>query len=359
MGWSIFKVLSRADCLGIDIGTSRIKLVELLQKGNSIHLSNYGDLELGGMKGEQFTPFRKSGSLVSVESVAEVVRAIMQEAEISSENAVFTIPDFSSFFTTIPLPLMEKDEVGRAVEYAARLHIPLPLAEVTLDWKIVKGTPGKTPLEVLLVSIPNDVVEQYQRIASLANLNLVALDAEVFALHRAVNNSQGKTFCLIDLGFFSTSITIVDEDVVRASHTVNVSAADFTRKIAGSENIEFEEAEEVKRALEDSEDEEKNTRIMEAVDPLIEKLAEEITRVSDSFTKKEKKEISEIVLAGGGVCFRGFEKAVSRKLQKRTRLIDPFVHTKYPKVLEEELPRKAPMYSVAVGGGLRGLSILG
>src|SRR3989338_5765056 len=115
-------------CLGVDIGTSVIKIVELSQRGKRSKLDNYGEMESLFLYEKPFRTFEKSTLTISNSDVVKAITAIISEAKMKAVKAYFSIPDFSTFFTTFRLPSMTREELPKAVEYQARQHIPLPLS---------------------------------------------------------------------------------------------------------------------------------------------------------------------------------------------------------------------------------------
>ncbi|MBI2574003.1 MAG: pilus assembly protein PilM [Candidatus Wildermuthbacteria bacterium] len=196
--------------LGIDIGTSSLKVVELSRWGERISLKNYGELKAGALYDKPFRSFEKNTLLLSNKDVARAIRAIVQEARIQTKKAVLSIPDFASFFTNFELPPMTKEELADAVRYEARKHIPVPLADVTFDWQIVEGRIERNqPVKILLAAVPNEIIFQYQEIAKAAGLELAALEAEVFGLMRSSVGEEKRPVLLMDIGAQSTTINIV------------------------------------------------------------------------------------------------------------------------------------------------------
>ena len=103
-----FKFLPRSS-VGIDIGTSSLKVVELSRWGTRKSLKNYGEIQASMLYDKPFRTFDKNTLTLSSEDIARGVRAICQEAKIETKEAVFSIPDFSSFFTYFELPAMSKE----------------------------------------------------------------------------------------------------------------------------------------------------------------------------------------------------------------------------------------------------------
>src|SRR3989344_6865664 len=108
------RVLPRA-ALGIDIGTSSLKVVELSRWGERKNLKNYGELRIPSLYKKPFRTFEKSTLLLETKDIARALKAILEEAKMESRRAVFSLPDFSSFFTNFQLPPMSKEEIPDAV----------------------------------------------------------------------------------------------------------------------------------------------------------------------------------------------------------------------------------------------------
>lgn len=345
--------------LGIDIGTSFVRIVELSRKGQAYKLGNYGGLETSSFKKRPFRVFEKNTLSLSNKEIAKSIQAIFKEAGIQAKEVNFSIPDFCSFFTSIKLPAMAKDEISQAVQYEIRPYVPLPLDEVTLDWSIVEGEPPGTALKVLVVAIPNDIVTQYREIAHLANLNLRILESEVFALTRSSikNGKEKKVIGLIDIGARSTTCSVTEGGVLKISHSFNTAGNQLTEIIARSLNIDYNKAEEVKKkhGLITNDEPEESKNVRKVLIPLIDSILEEIKKAFRNFYLKEGKEIERIVLAGGLVSMPGLKEYFSTELKKELDVADPFSNIACPAILSNTLKEIGPTYAVAMGLAMKGL----
>lgn len=342
-------------CLGVDIGTSAIKIVELSQQGKRKRLDNYGEMKTASLYEKPFRTFEKSILTVSNSDVVKSITAILREAKIETKEAYFSIPDFSTFFTALHLPLMSKEELPRAVQYEARQHIPLPLSEVVLDWQIIGQKLMNRKLsdfKVLLAAVPNEVISQYQGIARFAKLNIVALEAEVFGLARALANEEKDAVMLIDLGARSTTISIVDSRLVKISHSFDTSGNDFTSLISRGLNLEIAEAERIKieQGLLSQ-----NIAAKEAILPMIDLIAGEIKKISQNFYSQEGKKPSKIILAGGTALLPGLADYFSEAAGTAVEVANPFAALYCPPILNDVLKEMGPSYAVAAGAALRGI----
>lgn len=345
--------------LGVDIGSSSIRLVEISKKRELYNLDNYGEMGLEHFNRKPFRSFKKNGIKLSKKDIAKNIIKIIREAEISTKNVCFSIPDFGSFFTSITLPIMDKDEIPQAVKYQARPYIPLPLEDITLDWSIIEGKPSETELKILVVAIPNDVVNHYREVASFASLNLKFLEPEVFSLARSITRTgeQKGVVGLIDMGSTSTTCSVLENNVVKMSHSFSIAGNELTEVISRSLNIDRAEAEKVKRREGLLPDDElkipKGSRNL--LLPLIGSILEETKKAFRSFYVQEGKEVEKVIISGGLSMMPGLKEFLTVELERPVILADPFLGIQAPPTLTKTLKNIGPYYGVAIGLALKGL----
>lgn len=348
--------------LGIDIGTSFVKIVEISRFGNRRKLENYASLSADVLYKKPFRTFEKSTLTLSSDDIARAIRALLEDAKIKTHQAVFSIPDFSTFFTSFDLPPMTKEELAQAVRYEAKQHIPFPLGEMTLDWRVVNEGALNQPnqkVPILLAAVPNEVINQYKQIADLANLELFALEAEVFGLIRSlVGEDDRNAVALIDIGAQSTTCSVVDRRNLFTSHSFDIAGNELTSTIAKSLSIDYKEAEEMKKKYGLKKGEEINNgqrSVREVISPLIDNILREAEGIFYSFYKKKGREVQKVILAGGVALLPGIKEYFAERLKKEIVIADPFSAIFYPPILEKSLKEMGPGYAISVGSALRGL----
>ena len=346
-----FKFLPRSS-VGIDIGTSSLKVVELSRWGSRKSLKNYGEIQSSVLYDKPFRTFEKNTLILSSEDISRAIRAILQETKIETRSAVFSIPDFSSFFTYFELPAMTKEELSQAVQYEARKHVPLPFAEVTFDWQVIEKLPAssKAPFKILLVAVPNEVINQYQEIAKGANLKLSALEAEVFGLIRSFFRDEKVPDVVLDMGAQTTTINLVWRGQLRNSHGIDIAGNSFTERISQSLLIDFFKAQELK-----SQKGLLSPDIVSILSPLIDMIVTEIQNITQTFEEREGVKIEKIVLGGGSARMPGLKEYLEKNLGREAEILDPFRSLFAPPILESTLKEMGPGYAVAIGMALRGL----
>jgi len=350
---TFFKISKR--CLGIDIGTSFVKIVEISGSKEKKKLENYGEISSLVLYKRPFRAFEKNNFLLSSQDIAKVISAILKEAKIRTKKVIFSIPDFCSFFTSFELPLMSKKELPQAVRYEARQHVPLPLGEVVLDWQVINK---EKELKILLIAVPNDIITQYQEIATLCALELFAIEAEVFGLLRALIKEKQGTIILIDIGSQSTTCSVIDNQILRISHSFDTAGNELTEQIVKELDIDYKTAEFFKKKYGTSMpnlDLLDKKSIKEILLPSINSILVEVKKISQEFYHSQGKEIQKIILAGGTALLPGLKEYFEDQLKTKTEIANPFSNISYPSILEKTLNQMGPSYAIAIGMALRGL----
>ncbi len=331
--------------LGIDVGTTSIKVVELLQKEEGISLNNYGIASVKDITGKKMrTKSDGTGAFTSLTAIAETVEAILKEAKIKSKRSVFSIPDHSSFFTSFRVPKMKKSEVESAIQFQARQRVPLPLNEVTLDWQLtnVSEKNGEEMVEVLLLAVPNDAIRSYRGIAQKAGLEVGSLDAGAFGLAR-VYGEDGKTIVVVDVGDQTTTVNIIENEIPKYSHALDIAGKDFTEDIAILPEVDYNENEE-----------EIASRVPRKIrKSLSEDLVNKVKEVCENYQRESEKEIDRVIITGGGANLEDVRDHFSENFS--ASVADPFEKLIYPDVLEPITDEISPLFSVAIGMALQGL----
>jgi type IV pilus assembly protein PilM len=352
--------------LGIDIGTAGIKTVELSGRGERIRLENYAEMKAEPTYKNPFRTFDEATLSLSIQDIAQAIKAIIKEAKFKAHDCSFSIPDFSTFFTDFELPPMSKGEINEAVRYEARQHVPLSLSEVTLDWEVIKGgnkNKGKNNLKILLVAVPNETINQYQKIAKLCNLQVLALEAEAFGLSRSlIPANENRTVAIVDIGDQTTSCSIINKRILMSSSSFNLSGDDLTEKLIKSLSLDYPTAQEFKEkyGLREIPSSSANLESSSAKDvkktltPLIDAILKEVEKIVLNFYRTENEEVQKFIIAGGTSLMPGLKEYFESHLKKETEVANPFSDIAHPPILKETLKEMGPAYAIALGVALRG-----
>lgn len=342
--------------LGVDIGSSSIKVVQLKKENGAAVLETYGELSLGPYNN---VAIGKATSLPA-EKLAEATKDLIRESNVTTTNAGFSIPFSSSLLTFIELPTLDQKQLNKMIPIEARKYIPVPINEVMLDWFVIPNNEDSSKeaeekrkvTEVLLVAIHNEVLTNYNTIVEQSGLSTDFFEIEIFSTIRSVLGQNNTPAMIVDIGAATTKVYIVEFGIVRVSHIINRGSQDVTQGIAKSLNISPAKAEEIKRSegLGDATHDVKRVALL-----TLDYIFGEANRVLLNYQKKNNKNVGRVVLTGGGSVMKGIEGLAKTRLQTDVMLGDPFAKVNTPAFLEDVLKQAGSEFSVAIGLALRKL----
>lgn len=344
---------SGSGAIGVDIGSSSIKVVQLKRRGQTVVLETYGELQLGPYADLDI------GRATNLDAgrVSEALIDVMREASVTSKNAGFSIPYAASFVAIIEMPARSDEELAAMVPIEARKYVPVSINDVSIDWFVIPPPKGATQkngvVNVLLAAIHNDTIFKYQDIIKRSALLSQFTEIEIFSTIRASDAGSAPTL-IIDIGASTTKMYIVAGDVVQRTHSVNVAGQDMTLALSKSLELSGEQAEEMKRQLGMQKDQ--DPRLREALLFTVERIATEATRMIARFERDTSLSIERVILSGGGGTLQGLDTFLANTLQKDVSRITPFQKAEYPAFLEDTLTAAGPSFANAFGAAYRRLT---
>lgn len=351
--------------LGIDIGTSSIKVVQLGLEENRIKLETYGLLETYGKVEILQGTLQTSSVNILGGQVTDLLKNLLEKSKVTVKDAILSVPVFSTFSAVMELPDMPYSEVEAAIPYEARQYIPIPISEVILGWNIIgkknKGGAedlGMSPtskIEVLLVAIPKEVANKYAEIAKAANLNLKAIELESFAVSRALVGDDITPTLIIDIGAKVTNILIVDNSYVMINKGVDTSGNEITKSVSRGLNIDYKRAEIIKRKKGLLILDESDRAINQIMLPVVDLIANEAQRIIDLYFHRSNKKVERVFICGGSARLPGLVDHLAQKFNLPVAIGNPWNKIIYPPSLAPVLNDLAPSFCVAIGLGIREL----
>jgi len=342
----------KKNILGIDLGSTSIKVVEL-QKGKSVpSLVTYGYLEKAA------GDIERGGANELQEKSIESLKKLCQRAAVTTNLAVTAIPNFSVFSSIINLPVIANKELKEAVINQAKKIIPLPYDDIVLDWKILDkikiidkvNNQGKLEnYRILINVVAKNLVKKYLEIFEKAGLQLSSLETESFALSRSLVGNDPSTIMIIDFSAVSTDVVIVEKCAPIFNRSIDVGGLTLTRALAENFKIDFKKAEQFKRDLAMSEDD----KVPNVIKNSLQSVIDEIKYSLNIFEGQNNKKIEKIVLSGGSAYLLKLSDYFSKELDRKVFVSNPWKRISYPAELEPALLEVAPRFSVAIGLALK------
>ncbi len=354
--------------VGLDIGTSSVKVIQLKQNAGQWRLVSMGISELPKEIQENNNQDTTKNIMV------DTIKKLFKVSGINTKKVVTALSGDSVIIRYVKLPFMTTEELRGAIPREAEQYIPLNLDQVVLDFQILGESQedGQKKLDVLLVAAKVDVVDQHLSLLKSIGLTPLIIDVDAFALENAyeINRTeQGEeTVALINLGASLTTINILEGKNTRFTRDIPVAGNDFTKEIQKEFNLKFSEAEELKKshgAISMEEDDfnlsaitQKDDRVLRMSDvmtPVLNKLLGEIRRSFDYYeTQSRKKTVERVILLGGSAKLKNVNRFLASKLGIPVENFAAFRNIEVGKNIDsEQLSEKEVYMGVCLGLALR------
>lgn len=335
--------------VGLDIGSSAVKAVELKKTRDGFELVSVG---LEPLSPETVV----DGAIIDALSVSSAIDSIFAGQKIKNKNVATSVSGHSVIIKRISMPLLEEDELYDQVYADAGQYIPFDIADVSLDYQVLEPTPEGDAYEVLLVAVKRDKINNYQ--SALIGRTLALVDVDAFALQNTfeVNYEPDPemTAALLNVGASVMNINIVRGGVPLFTRDVSVGGNQYTDALQKELELSFEDAENAKRGeAVAGVDEERKMGVLRSVSEI---LVLEIQKTFDFFRATAGAEaIRNIYVAGGAARTPGLLDMLRDEFQMPAEEIDPFRRVTYNpgKFSDEYIREIAPRLAVCVGLGMR------
>lgn len=353
------EVFGKQPYLGVDIGTTSIKAVEVSPPatGGQLQLSNYSILETFGYL-DRFNEAIQTSSLKLLEKeTATYLKTLIAHSGFQTNTVIASLPSFSAFTTLIEIPAMSDGEIGNVMKLQAKQYIPLAIEQVVIDWQKVgerRDERGVAKYQILLISVVKEQVERYQNIFKMAGLRLEALEIEGISMARVLAAHAEEPVLIIDIGSRSTAFAVAQKGFFKFGGQTDFSGGSLTQVIANALNISAQRAEDIKvrRGLNVSGGEQELSTLME---PILDVIINEAKRIKANFESSYKMKIVQAILTGGGANLIGIESYFGREIGLPMVKANPFQDLGIPPALAPLTKELGPLLSAAVGLAVKGL----
>lgn len=363
----ILKSSKGGSVIGIDIGASAIKVVQIKKEGAKAILETYGSISVA--------PYAEGvvGQVVPVpeEALVKALLDLFKEANVTTKNSAMSIPASASLVFLVELPsTVDEKQLPEIIHNEARRYIPVPITEVAMDWWLVPKRPlddvtddsvkpseaqiKEEKTKVLVAAIHNEALEKYKSLVNDAKLDTDFFEIEMFGSVRSTLGQDLGTNMVFDMGASKTKISIVDRGVIQDFHIINRGSHDISTALVTALSISFHDAEAMKKeyGLYENPKQPKSSEIIKSV---LDYILFESGNVVLNYEKKYNKSIGKVVMIGGGVLLKGILDVAQEKFNTEIELGNPFKRIEAPAFLETVLSESGPEFAVAAGLALRKL----
>lgn len=357
MSLGLFGKKEVTETIGIDIGTSSIKIVQLRKEKEKLILVTYGEIELGPYVGLEV------GQPVTLDEdkIVEAIKDLMKSAKITCKEASLSLDAGSSYVSVISVPNIPDKELDQIIPIESRKYIPVPVTEVSIDWWHM---PSDTPtsesksrlVNVVIAAVKNEKINNYSSIAKKLELTGVDFEIEGFSIARAMFVNHPGMFICLDIGAQYSTLSLIKSNIVFDTSIIAHGSQESTRQLARSLSLNLKVAEETKRMFGYLGDK-SNQYVKEVMELSSYPLFGEAIRLSLLYERKYNKNIEGIILSGGGARLSGVVDVYKKMSHTDTVILaSPFDQVVVPLFLKEMIERIGPSYTVALGLALKKLN---
>lgn len=339
--------------VGVDIGSSSIKIVELEKSKGAIKLKNYALIKIKSDLNRD--KIRKSSG--------QIVENIFKKMSINQKEVNLAIPSYSSFVTLIEVLGNKESIIEKEIEKNISKYIPINLDDVVYDWKIINFEENKEEIQniknddsinensektkVLLVSTTKNVSNDYEKSFEKSNLEVGSIEVDCFSIQRAFLGNQTGNYLIIDIGGKVTNFIGILKGQLVFNRNIDLAGDKLTELISKTLKVNKERAEMIKLKQGLKTD---SKEILESVlKPFCDSIIEQAQKRIAEFKDLEEVSLDKIILNGGTSEMIGFKDYIEEKLGVDVVYGNPWSRIEYPKEIKDKILSYSPFFSVAVG----------
>src|SRR3989441_4457622 len=343
--------------LGLDIGSSSVKLVQLKEAKRGYILEAFGVAELPP---EAIV----DGALMNSTAIVEAIRGLVAQYKLKNREAAIGVSGHSVIIKKISMPKMSGEELEESIQWEAEQYIPFDVKDVNIDVQIL--TPpevdtGTGQMDVLLVAAKKDMINDYTSVVSEAGLTPVVRGADAFAVQNAfeVNYDLPKeTVVLVNAGASVVNINVLAGGLTTFTRDVTMGGNQFTEEIQKQLNVSYDEAEKLKVGGDAGQDSDSVVpqEVERVIQGVADQMAGEIQRSLDFYTATAAdSHIARLYLSGGTAKIPALFKVIEQRVGVPVEILNPFkgVEIDNRRFDSHYVMDVAPSAAVAIGLALR------
>ena len=340
--------------VGVDIGSSSVKAVELQGKGSDLQLLTLG---FETLQADSVV----DGQIMELNAVSNAISSIFNEHKIKTTKVAAGVNGHSVIVKNIVLPQMTEDELQESFAWHAEEHIPFDISDVNLDYHVMNRSDDA--INVLLAACKRDKIANLKQAIQLAGKQPSVVDVDAFALQNCYelnyDPQPGHVVALLNIGASTTNINILNGVRSVFTRDATFGGNQYTSLLQKELGLTFDQAEAVKRGMPMPEGVEQRD-ISPILDTVSDILALEIQKTMDFYratVEEGESTVEKILVSGGGSKLKGLVEFLSRRFEVPVDMFDPFRKIKVdsrgfdPEYMREIVPEMA----IAVGLALRGV----
>lgn len=346
-------IYKEAPQFGFDVGTHSVKIVQLHKSGHKTAVAGYG---------HAFFPREAivEGIITDPEEIVKSVQPLLKKltyGKLSSKRVITGLPAAKLFTRTLQLPQMTESDLNQAVHYEVEQYVPVPVADLYVDYEVINNVPGeKGHIDLLMMAAPRAIVDSYIKLFDQLGLEIGAIEANMTAVVRAMLHSgdAGSSSLVMDIGSITSDMTIYDK-FTPLTGSVPIGGETYTQAMVKSLGIKPDQANEIKIKFGINGGEMRD-KVQAALNDQLTVITKEAKRVIKYYQDRggDQHNVESMVLSGGTASMPGLADYLRTEIGLPLTVADPWKNIEL-KGTPPDSQREAPMYATAIGLALRGL----
>lgn len=336
--------------VGLDIGATSVKAVWITHDKDKFTLDS-----------AMSTPTPAKGMLsespLDQEEMANAIKTLIGRSHIPTQYANISLPESQVFTRVLEMPVLTDKELSSAIYWEAEQYIPIPLSNMTLDWKVLSKTTDTTgtKMQVLLVGAQTSLIEKYQKVLNFAGIVPHAVETEIISTIRALSSASSfPNTLIVHIGTVSTSLAIIKSGTIVFTYSIPTGGNAMTRAVASDFGFASSQAEQYKKTYGVSQGA-LGGKVGQAILPILSSLVTEVKKALAFYNEKYKNEqpVSQILLSGGSARLPGIGSFFAENCAIETVVANPwtiFGSQQLPK----EIVETGAEFTIAIGLAMRG-----
>jgi len=338
--------------VGLDIGISSIKLVEVEQTKKIVTMTSFGFVPTppGCISG---------GEITNPDALSHAISTLVQQSKTKRKQAATAIWGTAVITKKISIPRIEENLLGEQLKWEAEQYIPFDIKDINLQYSLLRNATNANPeqMNVLLVAAKRDFVLRYAEVIEAAGLECSIIDVAGFAMANCfeINYPELKrsTVVLLNFGASMTNFVVVENGEASFSRDISVGGNTYTSDIQKIMGVSLEEAENLKISAGTGQP--VPQEVTDALAQTSEAVTEEIRRSFDFYlATSSDSNIQKVFVSGGGIGLPGLFDQIKTALSLPLEHFNPFQNIRYGRQFTPEyINQIAPYAGVGLGLAMR------
>ncbi|MCB0378896.1 MAG: type IV pilus assembly protein PilM [Bdellovibrionales bacterium] len=333
--------------IGLDIGSSSIKMIELKATGKTFKINRFGMAPLppGLVEG---------GEVLDPGVLSGIISGLHKELGLRTKHVCSGMFGGAVIVKKISIPRIDPKLISEQIKWEAEQYIPFDLSEVNLDYHLLKSNQSSETMDILLVAAKQDFIIRYYEAIESAGLHCSIIDVNGFALANCFEMNygarNGQTLALINIGSGVSNLVIVDNGEVVFCRDIPIGGNLYNMEIARELGVSQAEAEDLKiGSTRASESPPELSAVISATNEMI---CDEIRNSFDFYDSSNSgPEVGSIFLSGGSIHIPQLVEAIANGTQKDCQVLNPLQNVEYSakEFSPDYMNQIAPFLAVSIG----------